>query len=106
MDRESGSSSSNIVITNNKRNESITCGSSTDCRSLGTGDDLEMVKKMKGLKIRFGKENKSLCFMVKKDNLFSAPEDNSLAHCVSEDFYMNSGIAKEFKENLAVWMNY
>jgi len=32
-----------------------------------------------------------------KGNLFTAPAGAALAHCVSQDFYMNAGIAKQFK---------
>ncbi|KAJ8974786.1 hypothetical protein NQ317_017436 [Molorchus minor] len=32
-----------------------------------------------------------------KGDLFTAPDDYSLAHCVSKDFKMEKGIAKEFK---------
>ena len=30
-------------------------------------------------------------------DLFAAPSDHSLAHCVSEDLHMSQGIAKQFK---------
>ena len=35
----------------------------------------------------------------KKGDLFSCPEDESLAHCVSEDLRMGKGIATLFKKN-------
>jgi hypothetical protein len=43
-----------------------------------------------------GHKNK-LCFQLIYDDLFSANEDVSLAHCVSEDFSMSQGIAIQFK---------
>ena len=41
---------------------------------------------------------KDYCFNLVKGDLFSANEDVSLAHCVSEDFVMSRGIATEFKK--------
>lgn len=35
---------------------------------------------------------------IVKGDLFDAPQDFSLAHCVSEDLIMNAGIARTFKE--------
>jgi len=44
------------------------------------------------------KNVKDYCFNLVKGDLFSANEDVSLAHCVSEDFVMSRGIATEFKK--------
>lgn len=36
-------------------------------------------------------------FRCKKENIFSAPDDYSLAHCVGSDLQMGAGIAIEFR---------
>ncbi|XP_052241352.1 ADP-ribose glycohydrolase OARD1-like [Dreissena polymorpha] len=49
-----------------------------------------------------GEENGKLSdfkIIHKKGDLFSCPEDESLAHCVSEDLRMGKGIATLFKKN-------
>lgn len=46
---------------------------------------------------RFGKKD-TVGFEVKSGDLFSAPIDVSLVHCVSEDFEAKDGIAKQFKD--------
>lgn len=47
---------------------------------------------------KFKQEKDLLCFQVINGDLFSTDADVSLAHCVSEDFKMSKGIAKEFKK--------
>lgn len=36
-------------------------------------------------------------YRIKGVDLFAAPKDFSLAHCVDDDFEMNGGIALQFK---------
>ena len=50
------------------------------------------------LKAKYKTPKENLCFTFTKGDLFSAPSDASLAHCVSEDFRMGKGIATEFKK--------
>jgi hypothetical protein len=50
------------------------------------------------LKAKYKTPKENLCFTFTKGDLFSAPSDASLAHCVSEDFRMGKGIAIEFKK--------
>jgi len=47
---------------------------------------------------RFKEITGDYCFKLVKGDLFSADENVSLAHCVSEDFTMSKGIATEFKK--------
>ncbi|RNA12503.1 O-acetyl-ADP-ribose deacetylase 1 [Brachionus plicatilis] len=47
---------------------------------------------------KFKQEKDQLCFQVVNGDLFTVDPDVSLAHCVSEDFKMGKGIAKEFKK--------
>ncbi len=41
-----------------------------------------------------------------KQNLFTAPIDYALAHCVAKDFLMGAGIAVEFKNVMVVYKFY
>ena len=50
------------------------------------------------LREKYATPKEKLCYKFVKGDLFSAPSDASLAHCVSEDFRMGKGIATEFKK--------
>lgn len=50
---------------------------------------------------KFKQEKDQLCFKIVDGDLFAVDDDVSLAHCVSEDFKMSKGIAKEFKKRFA-----
>jgi hypothetical protein len=43
-------------------------------------------------------EEKGLRLIEKEGNLFSSPQEFALAHCVSRDFAMSQGIARDFKQ--------
>ncbi len=71
-------------------------------RSSAYGENSLFSEKLKEeeetLRVKYKNPKENLCFAFTKGDLFSAPLDASLAHCVSEDFRMGKGIATEFKK--------
>ena len=80
-------------------------GNQNVSRSTMNGESNSFIDRLKEeedtLRVKYNnvpKTKESLCFTFIKGDLFSAPLDASLAHCVSEDFRMGKGIATEFKK--------
>ena len=71
-------------------------------RTSASGEANPFLEKLReeeeALRAKYKTPKENLCFTFTKGDLFSAPSDVSLAHCVSEDFRMGKGIATEFKK--------
>ena len=71
-------------------------------RTSASGEPNPFLEKLReeeeALRVKYKTPKENLCFTFTKGDLFSAPPDASLAHCVSEDFRMGKGIATEFKK--------
>ena len=90
-----GSSSSSNGADNNNNNAAAAAAAAKTFAD-------RLLSEETALRAKYGdmttKDATSLCFTLLKGDLFSASEDTSLAHCVSEDFRMGAGIATEFKK--------